>query len=279
MQRVISLYIEPSSSPRDGEAPHWCRQGFLSLNQLQWHLRHQIKLSVCCTGAVCVMLSVLCLEEQSSVSQIAKQMRSVTGSRLFARWLNIWTRQLPVKLRRRKAWNRAWSLVCLSSKVAPSVQSITAKGHRYQSPKQKREKKGKEDVFRQSLSNGSQPRDVHVLALDEIEDSVLHPCEVCRLQKIEAAGNGTVPAAAESRWQPHDHERSKPNQRDVATGFAFWRGGIGFVLLCLSPDVATCSCLNGKSSTCKSMTVPQHLPSIDKSRRFAYENEMCVDII
>ena len=81
--------------------------------------------------------------------------------------------------------------------------------------------KRKEDEFRQSLSNGSQPRDVHVLALDEIEDSVLHPCEVCRLQKIEAAGNGTVPAAAESRWQPHDHERSKPNQRDVATGFAF----------------------------------------------------------
>jgi len=89
------------------------------------------------------------------------------------------------------------------------------------STKQKRKKKGKEDEVRQSLSNGSQPRDVHVLALDEIEDSVLHPCEVCMLQKIEAAGNGTVPAAAESRWQPHDHERSKPNQRDVATGFAF----------------------------------------------------------
>ena len=55
--------------------------------------------------------------------------------------------------------------------------------------------KRKEDEFRQSLSNGPQPRDVHVLALDEIEDSVLHPCEVCMLQKIEAAGSGTVPAA------------------------------------------------------------------------------------
>ena len=121
------------------------------------------------------------------------------------------------------------------------------------------------------------------------------------LQKIEAAGSGTVPAAVVP-WKADGQtaaQRPRAKQSKPASSFPlapprsprcnpwdfsfpvlpFDAAALALCLLCLSSDVAACSCLNGKSSTCKFMTVPQHLPSIEKSIRLAYENEMCVHII
>ena len=86
--------------------------------------------------------------------------------------------------------------------------------------------KRKEDEFRQSLSNGSHPRDVHVPAPDGNRNNILLAAaedRSCR-EWHSASSRGPV----ESRRQPNDPERSKANQ--PAAFRSLPRGRLGVTL-------------------------------------------------